>query len=182
MHMLSHYHVILRGEKWLMPRTWKVPSSENKLIDKSEIDKFECFTLANFTCDARETQTFVTLPLLCLQQVILWLMLEAHIIRMWAQCMYCIDNTVCVKHEYQSSLNWTSWYIYRVRHIKWYRAIALELLIISKNVSDKSFSVQEGRYTRTPYFLSAEALKLRQRQLHFFKWNYVFFSMTLLLI
>ena len=31
-----------------------------------------------------------------------------------------------------------------------------------------------------PIFLSAEALKLRQRQLHFFKWNHVFFSMTLL--
>ena len=30
---------------------------------------------------------------------------------------------------------------YRVRHIKCYRAIALKLLIISKNVSDKSFSV-----------------------------------------
>ena len=29
-------------------------------------------------------------------------------------------------------------------------------------------------------FLSVEALKLRQGQLHFFKWNHVFFSMTLL--
>ena len=33
-----------------------------------------------------------------------------------------------------------------------YRAIALKLLIISKNVSDKSFSVREGRHTRPPYF------------------------------
>ena len=31
-----------------------------------------------------------------------------------------------------------------------------------------------------PTFLSVEALKLRQGQLHFFKWNYVFFPMTLL--
>ena len=41
--------------------------------------------------------------------------------------------------------------IYRVRHIKCYRAIALKLLIISKNVSDKSFSVREGRHTAPPY-------------------------------
>ena len=31
-----------------------------------------------------------------------------------------------------------------------------------------------------PIFLSVEALKLRQGQLHFLKWNHVFFSMTLL--
>ena len=31
-----------------------------------------------------------------------------------------------------------------------------------------------------PIFLSVEALKLRQGQLHFFKWNHVFFFMTLL--
>ena len=42
--------------------------------------------------------------------------------------------------------------IYRVRHIQCYRAIALKLLIISKNVSDKSFSVREGRHTGPPYF------------------------------
>ena len=42
--------------------------------------------------------------------------------------------------------------VYRVRHIKSYRAIALKLLIILKNVSDKSVSVGEGRYTRPPYF------------------------------
>ena len=42
--------------------------------------------------------------------------------------------------------------VYRVRHIKCYRAIALKLLIISKNVSDKSFSVREGRHTGPPYF------------------------------
>ena len=64
-----------------------------------------------------------------------------------------------------------------------YRAIALKLLIISKNVSDKSLSVPEGRHTRPPYFLSVEALKLRQGQLHFLKWNHVFsFLMTLLTI
>ena len=55
-------------------------------------------------------------------------------------------------------------YIYRVRHIKCYRAIALKLLIISKNVSDKSFNVREGRHTGQPYFF----------------YRYVFFSMTLL--
>ena len=33
-----------------------------------------------------------------------------------------------------------------------------------------------------PIFLSVKALKLRQGQLNFFKWNHVFFSMTLLLI
>ena len=34
-----------------------------------------------------------------------------------------------------------------------------------------------------PIFLSVEALKLRQGQLHFFKWNHVFFfSMKLLLL
>ena len=42
-------------------------------------------------------------------------------------------------------------YIYRVRHIKCYRAIAFKLLIISKNVSDKSFSVREGPHTGSPY-------------------------------
>ena len=44
-------------------------------------------------------------------------------------------------------------YIYRERYIKCYRAIALKLLIISENVSDKSFSVREGRYTGPSYFL-----------------------------
>ena len=44
------------------------------------------------------------------------------------------------------------YYVYRVRHIKCYRAIALKLLIISKNISDKSFSVQEGRHIGPPYF------------------------------
>ena len=42
--------------------------------------------------------------------------------------------------------------LYTVRHIKCDRAIALKLLIISKNVSDKIFSVREGRHTRPPYF------------------------------
>ena len=64
---------------------------------------------------------------------------------------------------------------YSVRHIKYYKAIALKLLIISKNVLDKSLSVREGRHTGPPYFLSVEALKLRQGQLHFFKWNHVLF-------
>ena len=38
-----------------------------------------------------------------------------------------------------------------------------------KKVSDKISSVLEGRHTRPPYFLSVEALKLRQGQLQFFK-------------
>ena len=71
--------------------------------------------------------------------------------------------------------------IYRVGHIKCYRAITLRLLIISKNVSDKIFSVREGHHTGTPYFF------YRWR-----RWSYVkvnsaflngtmyFFSMTLL--
>ena len=42
--------------------------------------------------------------------------------------------------------------IYSVRHIKCYRAISLKLLIISKNVSDKSFSVREGRHTGPLHF------------------------------
>ena len=36
--------------------------------------------------------------------------------------------------------------------MKCYRAIALKLLIISNNVSDKSFSVRKGRHTGPPYF------------------------------
>ena len=41
---------------------------------------------------------------------------------------------------------------YRVSHVKCYKAIALKLLIKSKNVSDKSFSVREDRHTGPPYF------------------------------
>ena len=78
----------------------------------------------------------------------------------------------------QNYLNKT-WFIggeiYTVRHIKCYRAIEFKLLTISKNVSDKSFSVREGRHTRPPYFLSVVALKLRQGQFHFSEWNHVFF-------
>ena len=58
---------------------------------------------------------------------------------------------------------------------KVYRATALKLLIISKNVSDKSFSVRECRHTRPPYFLPVMSLKLRQGQHHFLKWNHVLF-------
>ena len=67
-----------------------------------------------------------------------------------------------------------------MRHTKCYRAIELKLLIVSKNVSDKSFSVRKGRHTGPTYFVWVEALKLHQGQLHFLKWNHVFFSMTLL--
>ena len=53
--------------------------------------------------------------------------------------------------------------VYRVRHIKCYRAIALNLLIISKNVSDKSFIVREGRHTRPPYFFIGGGAKAMSR-------------------
>ena len=66
--------------------------------------------------------------------------------------------------------------IYRVRYIECYRARALKLLIISKNVSGKSFSVREGRHTRSTYsFIGGGA-----RATSFLKWNHVFFSVTLL--
>ena len=44
-----------------------------------------------------------------------------------------------------------------------YRAIALKLLIISKNVSDKSFSVREGRHTGPLYFLISRGAKATSR-------------------
>ena len=53
--------------------------------------------------------------------------------------------------------------IYRVRHIKCYRAIELKLLIISKNVSEKSFSAWEGRHTRQPYFFIGEGAEATSR-------------------
>ena len=66
--------------------------------------------------------------------------------------------------------------LYRARHIKCYRAIALKLLIISKNVSDISISVnvnvkvfEKAVILDHPISLSGEALKLRQGQIHFLK-------------
>ena len=53
--------------------------------------------------------------------------------------------------------------VYRVRHIKCYKAIALKLLIISKNVSDRSFSVRKGLYTGTPYFFNSESAEATSR-------------------
>ena len=50
-----------------------------------------------------------------------------------------------------------------VRHIKFYRAIALKLLIISKNVSDQSFSVLEGRHTGPPYFFIGRGAEATSR-------------------
>ena len=73
--------------------------------------------------------------------------------------------------------------MYRVRHTKCYRAIALKLLIISKNVSNKSFSVQEGRHTRPPYFFIGEGAEATSRSTPFFKMEpCLLFSMTLLQI
>ena len=54
--------------------------------------------------------------------------------------------------------------LYRVRHIKCYREIALELLIISKNVSDKSSSVREGRHTGPPYFFIGGETKAKSER------------------
>ena len=59
--------------------------------------------------------------------------------------------------------------VYRVRHIKCYRAIALKLLIISKNVSDKSFSVREGRHTGPPYFFIGGGAEATSRSTPIFK-------------
>ena len=50
-----------------------------------------------------------------------------------------------------------------VRHIKCYGAIALKLLITSKNVSDKSFNVREGRHTGPPYFFIGEGAEATSR-------------------
>ena len=59
--------------------------------------------------------------------------------------------------------------LYRVRHIKCYRAIALKLFIISKNVSDKSFSVLEGRHTGPPSFFIGGGAKVASRSTPLFK-------------
>ena len=58
---------------------------------------------------------------------------------------------------------WVMITIYSVRPINCYRAIALKLLIISKNVSDKSFIVREGRHTRPPYFFIGGGAKATSR-------------------
>ena len=59
--------------------------------------------------------------------------------------------------------------IYRVRHIKCYRAIALKLLIISKNVSEKSFRVREGRHTGPTYFYIDGGAEATSRSTPIFK-------------
>ena len=70
-----------------------------------------------------------------------------------------------------------------MRHKKCYRAIALKLLVISKNVSDKSFSVREGRHTRPPYFFIDGGTEATSRSTPLFKMELcIFFSMTLLQI
>ena len=72
-------------------------------------------------------------------------------------------------------------FIYRVRHIKCYRTITLKLLIISKNVSDKSFSVREGCHTGPPYFFIGGGAEATSRSTPLFKMEpCIFFSMTLL--
>ena len=68
-----------------------------------------------------------------------------------------------------------------MRHIKCYRAIALKLLIISKNVSDKSFNVREGRHTGSRYFfISGGAEAMLSSTLLFSNETVYFFSMTIL--
>ena len=58
-------------------------------------------------------------------------------------------------------LNWC--FIYRVRHTKCYKAIALKLLIMSKKISDKSFSVWEGRHTGPALIFIGEGAKATSR-------------------
>ena len=65
-------------------------------------------------------------------------------------------------------------------HIKCYRAIALKLLITSKNVSYKSFSAREGRHTGPPNFLSGVGAEGRSRSTPLFKMEpCIYFWMTL---
>ena len=68
-----------------------------------------------------------------------------------------------------------------MRHIKCYRAIALKLLIISKNISDKSFSVREGRHTGPSYFFIGGGAEATSRSTPLFKMEpRILFPMTLL--
>ena len=53
--------------------------------------------------------------------------------------------------------------------IKCYSAIALKLLIISKNVSDKSFSVRKGRHTGPPYFFIGGGAEATSKSTPLFK-------------
>ena len=70
-----------------------------------------------------------------------------------------------------------------MRHIKCYREIALKLLIIYKNVSDKSFSVRESRHTRPFYFFISGGAESTSRSTPLFQMEpCIFFSMTLLAI
>ena len=63
---------------------------------------------------------------------------------------------------------------------KCFRVIALKLLIISKNVSHKSFSVREGRHTGSPYFFiggganatSRSSPLFKMEPCIFFRWHY----------
>ena len=68
-----------------------------------------------------------------------------------------------------------------MRHIKCYRAIALKLLIISKNVPDKSFSVREDHHTRPPYYFIGEGAEATSRTTPLFKMKLcILFEITLL--
>ena len=80
-------------------------------------------------------------------------------------------QVLCLRIVSERVLNLTKAYrpILRVKHIKCYRAIALKLLIISKNVSDKSFSVREGRHTRPPYFFIGGGAEAMSRSTPLFK-------------
>ena len=59
-------------------------------------------------------------------------------------------------------------YIYRVRHIKCYRAIALKLLMISENV-------REGCHTGLTYFFIGGGAEATSRSTRRFKWSHEFF-------
>ena len=74
-------------------------------------------------------------------------------------------NCITRSSDLVDLMMWKIWLLYSVRHIKCYRSITPKLLIISKNVSDKSFSVREGCHIGPPYFLSVEPCI-------FFRWHY----------
>ena len=81
-------------------------------------------------------------------------------IDVWVKLTQCVPRGLSLKRSA----------LYRVRHMKCYRAIALKLLIISKNVSDKSFSVREGRHTGPPYFFIGGCRYLQDQ---YWPWRYL---------
>ena len=79
--------------------------------------------------------------------------------RLFTPCI-CLFHRRCSNSNFSPLLNESNilinlefyYLLYRVRNMKCNSAIALKLLVISKNVLDKSFSVREGRHIRPPNF------------------------------